>query len=134
MGCELSSDGEAHFSTDLTVLTPQIQFERGDKSAVCRLTVVNDTLYEGDEVFKLKLVSPIKVLLGATNEALITIMDPEDGTKSYPSTSTKILVLCEANSTKLVRILVQIFRIIGSVSICVQVVCQSLTEVGKLKP
>lgn len=79
VGCELASDSDEHSSSDFTLLTPQIQFDKGDNSATCKLSVINDTVYEGVEEFSLKLVSPVKVLLGGRREAHITLTDMEDG-------------------------------------------------------
>ena len=79
MSCQLTSDGDEHPSTDLVLLTPQVQFNRGDNSALCRLSVINDTAYEGIEHFNLSLVSPIKVLIGGRNTVSISLSDVGDG-------------------------------------------------------
>ena len=68
-----------HHSTDITVLTNQIQFARGDKSSFCRLSVTNDSLYEGLEQFSVKLSSPDRTILGDKHEAMLSLTDPEDG-------------------------------------------------------
>ena len=63
----------------LVVLTPQIQFDKGDNSALCRLSVSDNSLYEGRNQFTLSLTSPDKVLVGQRELAMISLDDPEDG-------------------------------------------------------
>ncbi|XP_067933161.1 extracellular matrix organizing protein FRAS1-like [Watersipora subatra] len=78
IGCELTTEGDEHFSPDLVVLTPLLQFEKGDNSAMCKLSIVNDTVYEGPEQFTLSIVSPSKMLAGVKKQVSIVLDDPED--------------------------------------------------------
>lgn len=72
-------DDESHHSSDLTILTTQIQFAKGDKSSLCRLSVTNDSVYEGIEHFNVKLSSPDRTILGHKHEATLSLSDQEDG-------------------------------------------------------
>ena len=78
VGCELTSK-PVDDSNSLVVLTTQIQFDKGDNSALCRLSIVNNTIYEGKKQFTLSLTSPDKVLLGVGKQAIISLDDPDDG-------------------------------------------------------
>lgn len=80
MSCELDrSDDQRHHSANITVLTKQIQFAKGDKSSLCRISIRNDTVYRGLETFSVKLSSPDRTLLGEKNNAVVSLTDAEDG-------------------------------------------------------
>jgi len=70
--------GDEHYSSDIIVLTPQIQFEKGHTTSACRLSIVNDTVYEGVEDFVLKLSSPVKTLMADDSSVSIRLTDLED--------------------------------------------------------
>lgn len=72
-------DGDENSSDDIKVLTPQIQFEKGVKTSHCKLSIINDEVFEDIETFKLELSSPDRALLGSKTTTTITMTDAEDG-------------------------------------------------------
>lgn len=48
---------------------------------MCRISVVNDSIYEDSEKFVLDLITPDRVLLGINTQSYITLTDSEDGKK-----------------------------------------------------
>ena len=56
----------------------------GERAKDCRVDIVNDVLYEGDESFRLVLGTPVSstagaATLGGQNTARVVIHDFEDG-------------------------------------------------------
>ena len=59
-------------------------FSAGEREKECRVGIVNDVLYEGDESFRLVLGTPVSstagaATLGGQNTARVVIHDFEDG-------------------------------------------------------
>jgi len=57
----------------------QVSFETGVAESACRVQVISDTIFEGEETFVLELSSPVKTILSEPKTATITIHDEEDG-------------------------------------------------------
>ena len=57
----------------------QVQFSPGQSSAQWRLSLRDDSQFEGTETLRLRLSQPVEALLGQLSEAQIEITDHEDG-------------------------------------------------------
>jgi hypothetical protein len=57
-------------------------FEAGEKSKECTIQIINDSVYEADETFQVKLSElrgPKDIHFGQYTIATVTITNPEDG-------------------------------------------------------
>jgi hypothetical protein len=74
-----TSDGTATGSADYTPVTGVLTFAPGETSKTITVPVLNDTVYEGAETFKLTLSNPVNAGL-PTPETVGTILDDGNGT------------------------------------------------------
>lgn len=74
-----TADGTATGGADYTPVTGLITFAPGETSKTIAVPILNDTVYEGDETFKLTLSEPVNAGL-PTPDVLGTIQDDGRGT------------------------------------------------------
>ncbi|NCF65124.1 MAG: hypothetical protein GWP61_04065 [Chloroflexi bacterium] len=72
-----TSAGTAHSGSDYTHENKVLTFAPGETSASIKLSILDDTLKEGNEAFTLTLSNPDKGTLGTPDQATITIVDDE---------------------------------------------------------
>ena len=79
----------------------RLYFRTGQKEAVCRLRIIDDTLYELAETVYIKLNNPISGAIGKLMAMTVTILGPNDG---------KFCLLLSRQSRLPFRVLVQSLR------------------------
>ena len=68
-------DLTASGATDYTGWAAKLSFAPGEASKTIRISIINDTLIEGDEQFRVILSNPTGAILGAPKTATVTIWD-----------------------------------------------------------
>jgi hypothetical protein len=68
-------DVTASGATDYTGWAAKLTFAPGESSKQIRISIINDTLIEGDEQFRVMLSSASGAILGAPKVATVTIWD-----------------------------------------------------------
>ncbi|MGI8436352.1 MAG: Calx-beta domain-containing protein [Chthoniobacterales bacterium] len=72
-----TSDGTATAPADYTTTAGTLTFAPGDTSKTFTIPIVQDTIYEGNEMFNVTLSAPVGATLGAPNPATVTILDDD---------------------------------------------------------
>ena len=70
-------DGTAVAGDDYTAASGTLTFAPGETSATFNVAVLDDNLYEGDEIVLLDLSNPVSATLGTPASATLTIVDDE---------------------------------------------------------
>jgi hypothetical protein len=68
-------DVTASGATDYTGWAAKLTFAPGESSKTIKISIINDTLIEGDEQFRVMLSSASGAVLGAPKVATVTIWD-----------------------------------------------------------
>ncbi len=72
-----TGNGTAVTGSDFTPNSGTLTFAPGDVSKTIAVSIVNDSIYEGDEAFGMSLTAPISATLNGTNPATITIVEDD---------------------------------------------------------
>ncbi len=72
-----TSDGTAQAGTDYTAVFGTLNFNDGETSKTVTIPILDDSLAEGEESFRIRLLNPSGVSLGCLSEAVVTIADDD---------------------------------------------------------
>lgn len=85
------ADPEVNITNYKTVFA--FRFGRGESEKSCRIVVIDDSLYEPDENFHVKLTSPMGGRLGNFSTSEIVVLADEDDGRSRVFTFTQSVVI-----------------------------------------
>lgn len=100
-----TSNGTASSGQDYTAITDTLIFGPGVLTQTITIPILNDTLLENDETFRVTLSDPVNGVIVGTNPAVITIEDNEQlaeigfaaATLSVPETAGQVQVVIYQN-------------------------------------
>ena len=72
-----TSDGTAVAAADYTAASGTLTFSDGETSKTVTIPIPDDSIEDGDESFRIRLLNPSGVSLGSLSEAIVTIADDD---------------------------------------------------------
>jgi len=72
-----SVEVSATAASDFQALNEVLTFDAGQTSTAATLTLLDDGIYEGDEIIQLELVNAVGATIGNRSQSLVTIVDDE---------------------------------------------------------
>ena len=104
-----SSDVTALAGTDYTAISQTVVIPANQITETVSVSIINDTLYEGDETFTLQISDPVNANLSTTTAAVVTI-DEDD---ALPKVSIGDVTQDEGNSTNVVTFTISLDKVVG---------------------